>query len=144
VFRVSIVIIALLNATPAMAMDTIESKAATANATFPLIRCAGLYLWIAQAVGPEGVANGFDKSAQANAVFLLSKASDMRLDDGTDTFDAITSASREAQGFATEYTTRAEANDVPPGTAFGDDALVKADLSFCKKLGVDLSQSSSP
>ena len=136
--RAAIALVLAMLSGPAVAqeMRPLNEAVHTAARDYGFIRCSGLFQaqldWIGTDRAGQGMTNSFTRALEAFWVLALA----IRVDDGMGSFEQVAGpTNRDIANVRDLYIARFERNYAIVGQAFGQDALVSADMEYCAVLG---------
>jgi hypothetical protein len=103
-----------------------------AEETYPIIRCAGLYLSVLEWAGEDRLGKETSDRTKLSVASLIEMATKMREPSiGPDAQDSVL---RDFRGVSDLYLKRYQMNYASAGEAFGQDVMWKADNDTCQIL----------
>jgi hypothetical protein len=103
-----------------------------AEETYPLVRCAGLYLSVLEWAGEDRLGPDTSQNTKLTVANLLNLAVELR--EPTLGAAAEQSVMRDIRTISDAYLSRYESNYALSGEAFGQDPMWNADNDICVKL----------
>ena len=109
-----------------------ELIASGSEETYPLVRCAGLYLSGLEWAGEDRLGKDTSSQIKSTVAHIVDLAVEMRKKDLGN--GAETSVLRDVRNISDGYLVRYEANYASSGQAWGSDSLWQSDTDVCNLL----------
>jgi hypothetical protein len=125
----------------AQSLRPLLEVAPQAEASYPLVRCAGLYWALKEWTGTNVLGPKAFAAYDDNIRNLMYFATLIRVGNTGGAFDAVsTNVARDTNNIVKLYLARIKANYAATGQGFGDDFLIRDDLELCTKIAETAAQ----